>query len=62
MPPRVIVTIEVEARPRLVLDVLDEGERRRRLDWLRNSIALRQAMTELDLLVELLDGEEEGSS
>jgi len=61
MPPRLLVTIEYEGRPRLVLDVLDEREQRRLLDWLCTSSALPEAADILALFAELLDRDTEAS-
>jgi hypothetical protein len=36
-PPALVIRLAVEARPRLYVDCVNDGERERLVDWLRSS-------------------------
>jgi hypothetical protein len=56
--PTLLVAVEVEGRPRIVIDALDEGEELRLADWLRSSGALPEiAVAALGIWSDLLGAE-----
>jgi hypothetical protein len=50
--PALVIRLEIEARPKVYIDAMREGEADRLLDWLLENEALRDLLLRVDELCE----------